>query len=550
MAINVLYLAAPQDCYSALGVLSTATKDQVREAFIERARELEVQDIFANKSELVARQSARRQLQYSYKVLVDTTTRQNYDNSLRFHKLGTGSTTEHLVYWTLLSANAEQMQAGPEELYPPFKVEYLTNIIDILTKQNAAQSIHATTYILTKKLIETCGAYLGEVVVNTWLKALLASRNFSEDLHLDPLELAPETHNIQDEKPKNWSRTYHLLKRNSILLYIHEHLRPHGSYRICNLLIQYWVPEIVKRKAHSGSTNLLNSYILNKNLNKAIECFKRTPGIERLPANDAGVLEYANLLMALSRYNVLYDKAIYYIFSLVSKLHGEAAVLEVTEAFLRFIPAHSELNFERVFRILGGIASEDGPGPTTAANFLDVAYRLSLNCYRGHDRGRTAIPLKLMAAGIPEDMVGDFMYEIAEVIAQAKFLTSRQAFRLLHACYTAVVSQNAELHPSIPRGLFHFGITKRGIDGKWMSTERLAWLLELIERTEGKSVAADIDKTIYEWRGWNMRHAKTDFEQVWKPLSAGHRIAASTSFHHFTSKSSLEGLHQTFALPS
>jgi hypothetical protein len=77
---------------------------------------------------------------------------------------------------------------------------------------------------------------------------------------------------------------------------------------------------------------------------------------------------------------------------------------------------------------------------------------------------------------------------------------SRVSLRNVIKCLHILRVHNAPLTSDITQAITHAGLTRRLIEGGFVSLDRLKWALDLIERVEGKEVAETVDEIIYQHR--------------------------------------------------
>lgn len=100
---------------------------------------------------------------------------------------------------------------------------------------------------------------------------------------------------------------------------------------------------------------------------------------------------------------------------------------------------------------------------------------------------------------------GRLLQRMALAYSTAKHLSSRMAFRYVYACYTLHMTGDlGHLEAGMVVALTRTGLVRPLQDGKWVSSERIRWILGLIEGCEGREVAEQVDRGIFEWRGLNI----------------------------------------------
>lgn len=108
------------------------------------------------------------------------------------------------------------------------------------------------------------------------------------------------------------------------------------------------------------------------------------------------------------------------------------------------------------------------------------------------------------------------LQRMALAYSNAKHLTHQLAFDLVYECYIQHMSDGLgprNFGTGTILALVQTGIIRPLELGKWVSTSRIRWLLELIGKHESLQVADQVDRALYEWRGINMRRMQDVYHQ-------------------------------------
>jgi len=99
--------------------------------------------------------------------------------------------------------------------------------------------------------------------------------------------------------------------------------------------------------------------------------------------------------------------------------------------------------------------------------------------------------------------------KMADAYSFDRHLTHRMAFYYAYKCYIQHMRDDlGPLSVKLLLALTRTGVIQPLESGKWVSTERLRWLLRLIQEVEGSPVAESVDRTVYEWRGIIVKQLK------------------------------------------
>jgi len=93
----------------------------------------------------------------------------------------------------------------------------------------------------------------------------------------------------------------------------------------------------------------------------------------------------------------------------------------------------------------------------------------------------------------------DLVHKMALAFATSSSRSGRVALRNVMQCAMYLHKHNVPLSADLTRALCYVGITREMIQNHWIGTEKLVWLLDLIETVEGKDVAEDVDRAVYRW---------------------------------------------------
>ncbi|KAI9673990.1 MAG: hypothetical protein M1817_002196 [Caeruleum heppii] len=90
---------------------------------------------------------------------------------------------------------------------------------------------------------------------------------------------------------------------------------------------------------------------------------------------------------------------------------------------------------------------------------------------------------------------------MASGFAHAAHLNPRVAFRYVYGCYAFLKRTSSPLTANISRALTHAAITRPLLEGQWVSTMKLRFVLGVVRQLEGGKVADDLDEIVFGWRG-------------------------------------------------
>lgn len=103
---------------------------------------------------------------------------------------------------------------------------------------------------------------------------------------------------------------------------------------------------------------------------------------------------------------------------------------------------------------------------------------------------------------------------MALTYANARHLNSRMAFKYVSKCYLAHMRDGLGYPgPGLVLALTRAGLIRPLADCKWVSTERLRWILKLIRMFEGSDVAEQVDRLVYTWRGQVVEEIQADYHR-------------------------------------
>ncbi|EDO00411.1 predicted protein [Sclerotinia sclerotiorum 1980 UF-70] len=94
----------------------------------------------------------------------------------------------------------------------------------------------------------------------------------------------------------------------------------------------------------------------------------------------------------------------------------------------------------------------------------------------------------------------ELVHELAKAFAHHKVKNPRQALRNVTQCWHYLRAHNVEPTSEISRAVTQVGIIADIRDGNWGRTERVRWVLEVIEKAEGREVADAVRRAVATWR--------------------------------------------------
>ena len=109
----------------------------------------------------------------------------------------------------------------------------------------------------------------------------------------------------------------------------------------------------------------------------------------------------------------------------------------------------------------------------------------------------------------------ELLQRMALAYANAKHLSPRAAFFYVYKCY---IYHSKERLGYWGAEKMILALTRSAVirpleRGRWVSTMRLRWLLEVIRKFEGAEVAHQVDKAVYTWRGMVIKEIQADYHR-------------------------------------
>lgn len=141
------------------------------------------------------------------------------------------------------------------------------------------------------------------------------------------------------------------------------------------------------------------------------------------------------------------------------------------------------------------IAEDSSKVPSSA--IWDVLNRIAPEDYTP----RPALGIATQPLIIPDSHV-DLVHRVAFAFAKQEHLPPRKAFRRVWECYRFLKDRSAPVGSLISRALVTAGVIRPLKMGVRVSTEELRFTLSVVEKVEGKDVAAQLDRKVLEiWQG-------------------------------------------------
>ncbi|KAI9642199.1 hypothetical protein NHQ30_009001 [Ciborinia camelliae] len=94
----------------------------------------------------------------------------------------------------------------------------------------------------------------------------------------------------------------------------------------------------------------------------------------------------------------------------------------------------------------------------------------------------------------------ELVQEMAKAFARHKVQNPRQALRNVTQCWHYLHAHNVKPTSEISRVITQVGITADVRNERWGRTERVRWVLEVIEKAEGPEVADAVRRAVVKWR--------------------------------------------------
>ncbi|KAK4990058.1 hypothetical protein LTR50_002834 [Elasticomyces elasticus] len=95
----------------------------------------------------------------------------------------------------------------------------------------------------------------------------------------------------------------------------------------------------------------------------------------------------------------------------------------------------------------------------------------------------------------------NLVHLIAYKFANSPHIRSRVALRRVYECYRYLHDRRAPMFSLLSRAFVRAGVIRPLEEGRWVSTIWFRWALRFVRDLEGESVADDLDKLVYVWRG-------------------------------------------------
>ncbi|KAI9745168.1 MAG: hypothetical protein M1818_001446 [Claussenomyces sp. TS43310] len=92
------------------------------------------------------------------------------------------------------------------------------------------------------------------------------------------------------------------------------------------------------------------------------------------------------------------------------------------------------------------------------------------------------------------------IHRMALAFATSEARSNRVAFRNVMQCIMYLRRHRVPLSVDLTRALCYVGITREMVRNQWVGTEKLVWILDLIQRVEGEEVSGEIDRALYQCR--------------------------------------------------
>lgn len=111
---------------------------------------------------------------------------------------------------------------------------------------------------------------------------------------------------------------------------------------------------------------------------------------------------------------------------------------------------------------------------------------------------------------------------MAIAYANATHLFPRVALRQVYSCY--LLHRQYKLSPlsvRISRALTISGIARPLQESRWVSNDKVAWILKIVGEVEGEAVAARADEIVYGWRSLIHREMERKRMMVWHQEALG-----------------------------
>ncbi|KAK4941283.1 hypothetical protein LTR28_008939, partial [Elasticomyces elasticus] len=95
----------------------------------------------------------------------------------------------------------------------------------------------------------------------------------------------------------------------------------------------------------------------------------------------------------------------------------------------------------------------------------------------------------------------NLVHLIAYKFANSPHIRPRVALRRVYECYRYLQDRRAPMFSLLSRAFVRAGVIRPLEEGRWVSTIWFRWALRFVRDLEGESVAEDLDRLVYVWRG-------------------------------------------------
>ncbi|KAI9781166.1 MAG: hypothetical protein M1839_006274 [Geoglossum umbratile] len=278
-----------------------------------------------------------------------------------------------------------------------------------------------------------------------------------------------------------------------------------GSKQTCEFFLRYWVHYEIEERGCGH-----RAYTVFHNMQRRFRSMCKGPDDPRA---------YFNVLLALHQLGLPYGTVAMELFSLMRHLSRYTAMVDVARSMQDhgLLLGHGEVS-----HIIHGVGEAS---PSSALRLLSLFPMVKPEDHKG--LLCLAIRNKLLYAKDIFALIknnarlragrkpnADLLHSLALAFAHSPHLTPRAALRYAHWCWLGLRRYKLPLNPMISRALAHAGITRSLQAGRWVSSVKLKWILELVGKLEGKAVADELDVAVFSWRGRVIEDRKQETKGV------------------------------------
>ncbi|KAM3070837.1 hypothetical protein ACMFMG_009755 [Clarireedia jacksonii] len=117
----------------------------------------------------------------------------------------------------------------------------------------------------------------------------------------------------------------------------------------------------------------------------------------------------------------------------------------------------------------------------------------------------------------------NLIHKMATAFSMSKVRSPRVALRNVTQCWQYLSAHGVKPMPEMSRAIAYLGATRDIEEHKWVSTDRLRWVLDVVAKCEGQKVADEMDRAVFKWRQHLVHESNARYREA-NVLSARHVI--------------------------